>query len=117
MNVALARKAVQQIERHPEGWTQRSWRCGTGACLAYHVVAAAGGRWALPDNPNDLQVVLPDGRNVFVARAARELLDLDYDDEGEAVADNLFAAFNLLSDIKASIGRGGRPGPVRTPGT
>ncbi len=40
---ALLRRALAGIEANPESWSQQVWLCGTQACLAGWVVAAAEG--------------------------------------------------------------------------
>lgn len=97
---------IAQIEANPQTWTQKSYRCRTGMCVAGWVCEMTGGRWLHTleesrylsllepvdgDSPDDIS----DGQVHAAERAAR-LLGLDED-----TADNLFDGGNSLAEIKA----------------
>lgn len=98
---ALALKALEYIEAHPEEWDQETWRCGTQCCIAGHVARIAGCTWANPrDDEEDFEDVLtPDGTWRLTAQeAARQLLGLSY-----VGADYLFSHANGMSDLRRFI--------------
>ncbi|MGW3819550.1 hypothetical protein [Streptomyces sp. NPDC005046] len=54
-------KAIEQIALHPETWQQDEWRCGTGMCLAEHIVEQNGDQWATgPEDRFGDMVLVPE---------------------------------------------------------
>lgn len=109
-NVPLLKQTLDYVETHPEEWTQRFYRCGTGMCFAGWAAVLDGGTWydaelkgpwiedmvARPDDP-DLDVFLMrDGaRTVDVECRARRILGLTEDEASE-----LFDGDNTLDDLR-----------------
>lgn len=96
---ALARKALAQIDANPSSFNQSTWgyrtECGTVACMAGHVILAAGGE------------VVPDGRpNIYryqdaewhAETLARKLLGVSRE-HGET----LFQLTNRREDLGAIV--------------
>ncbi|WP_084963294.1 hypothetical protein [Thermoactinospora rubra] len=115
VNTTLLRQTLAHILRHPEGWRQSTWRCGTTACFAGWAAILAGGRWLLEVDDGTpaalylvaaeeeireglaLEHVLPGGdigRGVFVADRAQRVLGLTADQRTR-----LFASTNDLSRL------------------
>jgi hypothetical protein len=90
----LAREALRRIDLNPESWDQTTFgsttACGTVACLAGHVIMAAGG-----EPSTDLGDYVLDGQTRFAADLARELLGIN-----RASAEVLFAANNDREDLE-----------------
>ena len=42
MNIELLDRALAYIDKHPEEWDQRTWDCGTAACIAGHTARLSG---------------------------------------------------------------------------
>lgn len=75
MNIDELDRNVTFIEDHPELHNQAVWTCGTGACLAGHIVLNNGYTLYLRDG-DDLgaRVLNPQGEAVIVSREARRIL-------------------------------------------
>lgn len=91
--------ALTYIEYHPNEWDQKTYRCGTGMCLAGHIaVTIAGGELKRPqDRTNDILrrtqgEAWSYGEGTSIAARARNLL-------GDAYIPGMFDAFNSLSDL------------------
>jgi hypothetical protein len=104
INTELLLRTLEQIERHPELWNQRDWRCGTSHCFGGWAVTLAGGEWIddLHLKPEDEQYIpdwpAPDGVPAEI-RAIR-LLGLSVDQ-----AIDLFDQDNTLEDLRLQVKR------------
>jgi hypothetical protein len=98
----LYREALQRIDADPESWDQASFgyrrftltpagetECGTVACLAGHIIMAAGGSFA-----GVATYVMPGGLKESAEPLARRLLGIDM-----AAANALFEAGNTREDL------------------
>lgn len=96
---ALARKALAQIDANPCSFNQSTWgyrtECGTVACMAGHVILAAGGE-VVPSGLMGLYRYQGEDRSA--PDLARELLGVSYDH-----ADALFQAANTREDLGAIV--------------
>lgn len=99
MNHSLLDAGIARIEENPEEWAQEAWRCRTGMCYAGHVVFAAGGTWAIPEELVSIDVQLRSLRGPVYGVAAAEL-GLD---SGLYQDDALFYGNNTLEQLKAMV--------------
>lgn len=112
--------AIDHIEKHPETWNQRSYRCATGMCLAGWIAVLAGGQWATPPmtlpghhlehgecltaEPDDPAAVVADwGCETPHIHVAERLIDVSryVDNTGDDHERDLFDGMNDLDEIKA----------------
>lgn len=76
----LLKRAIEQIELHPEQHVQTDWRCATGQCLAGWVGIVDGAPWQdEKDHYND-NVIDKNGEVVHVADYAEAALGSDFID-------------------------------------
>lgn len=109
MNVALAKKVLTKVRKHPErhnqdefvsGLTQldtktmKGTACGTTACLAGWAGVLAAPKGTRID-PNNTTLMFPDGSSMDIERYATEQLDLTSDQAGA-----LFYCFDNATAIK-----------------
>lgn len=102
---ALALAALDYIERHPEEWNQRIFRCRTGCCFAGHVMLLGGAKWLNPVEESQFaqseSVVYFDdeGKRVisFVDTVANGFLGFGYTSKK---MHPLFNASNDLEDLR-----------------
>lgn len=105
VNIELLDRTLAQIEAHPEGWEQGTYRCESGMCFAGWAAVLAGGRWVEPENMHSSVLVAeeadPDedrlhtSGSVHAHDRARRVLGLDDD-----TADWLFDGHNKLTDLR-----------------
>lgn len=94
-------EALVYIENHPKEWTQASYRCNTGMCIAGHIaVTIAGGEHSNPfDELDDELVATPEearetwNYTIPTSTRARTLL-------GDAYVPGMFDAGNNLAQLK-----------------
>lgn len=102
-NEQLARNALKAIERSPEHWEQKAYRCGTGMCFAGFVAMEAGASWMTDYDENhvdayELHVKTPDGEEMAIDYFAAEALGLNKEE-----AWDIFHPSNRLEDLKKKI--------------
>lgn len=125
-NIPLLDLGLSHIRANPGEWDQKTWRCGTGGCLAFHVARLSGAEWLMGDprdpyffspcergccppgvgviyddtryyTPED--VVTPDGQIMHVRAYATAVLGLSL-----TVSEALFRGDNSLADLEAWAG-------------
>jgi hypothetical protein len=96
-NAVLAYRVLDHIERHPEHWNQKAYRCVTGCCFAGNAVLLGGMVWRSLDDTLDDHVYDPmTGRILDIIDASTELLGIpEWRDWGR-----LFQAANNIQDIR-----------------
>lgn len=94
MSVDLERAdaTLAYIEKHPQGWRQDVWFCGTGGCFAGITLLADG--W----HPVTDDVVEKEGEREEVAAAAANLLGLS-----SRQARRMFYVSNTLEDLRQAV--------------
>jgi hypothetical protein len=104
VGVELLETAMRQIISHPETWDQENWFCGTKACLAGHIVLAAGATRPehLVEDTEYGDEVLYQGEVYPAARLARILTGIAPSEaawlwEARRTMPELYEAVNLLT--------------------
>lgn len=102
-NVPLLKKTLQHIEKHPEVWEQRAFRCGTQFCFAGHAALLAGSKLVHPADEYDIYVKADRARRwpkESLRTRALRVLRLD-DDQG----DRLFYDLNSMERLRRIVGK------------